>query len=97
MFETVVLAFVGSALLLTLGSAACRLALHWRYGPDLPAGVQSLADIFTSVYTTGASVLLAPFKLFVYSKASETSNPATPAAPLLPPSETKQIKKQTEA
>ncbi|HZP75420.1 MAG TPA: hypothetical protein VFB45_04690 [Pseudolabrys sp.] len=95
MFETVILAFVGAALVLALASAAGALALHWMYGPDLPQGVQPLANTFTTVYTTGAAVLLAPFKVLSRTSVAAAQGPPTPTTPPnLPDSNSRQITNQ---
>jgi len=88
-FETAILAFVLSVLALTLGPAAGRLILHTMYGPDLPSGVQPLANAFTSVYAHGATVLLALFKIFNADGGTNYSRPQFPPSSTqsLPPNE----------
>jgi hypothetical protein len=63
MFETVVLTFLISALLVTLGSGAACVVLHAMFGAELPLGVQPLSSAFKSVFMGGASLFLGPLKL----------------------------------
>ena len=84
MFETAILAYIGSALVVTLSGAAGKLILHRWYGPDLPEGVQTLGRAFEAVYMTGTALLFGPFKIFY------RGNPPT----LPPPNDTKQLPKE---
>jgi hypothetical protein len=92
MFETAIIVFVVSVLVLALGSALGRLALHVMYGPDLPLGVQSLAHAFTLVYTSASAVLLGPIKFFQRNDGVPRDS-GTTDTPGLSDSEPKQIKK----
>ena len=93
MFETVIIVFVVSILVLALGSALGRLALHLMYGPDLPQGVQSLAHAFTLVYTKASAVLLGPIKFFQRNDGSVPRDSGITDMPDLPSGEPRRINK----
>jgi hypothetical protein len=88
MFETALIVFVISALVLTLSSGAGLFVLHKMYGPELPPGVRPLENTLRSILTLGSTLLLRPFEFF----SRGDTPPASP--PRLPPSDIRQLPKQ---
>jgi hypothetical protein len=92
MFDNLFTGLLCFAYGLALMSATGIIVVHKIFGPDLPPGIQMLADLFMAILNANAKIILGPFELL--RRISVSVNSPTPHQPSLPNKEVQQITKQ---